>query len=278
MNHCHARVELQRYDSDDEEEGHVEEVLIGMADDVEEDDVSLSASDGSFDSVDEDELVLEGGDRYYTSLQELIYMKSFSMDALFNSTSLETFIDALPQYSDKDKTMADLINFKSKANLSREVGNSLLELINSFEPRRKVPKDWRALSRYVDHKCKPLQGRTLRQGVPWPAEWEMETWDQGGHDYPLEVELIVRDPLELIALKLVCPTTQYIWKDHIMYEYEERHITDSEVKCWSDLMTSNYAKYTQASVRALDPEGVLLCIVTYADAVTMGLRGKVSLC
>ena len=267
MTHCRGaegRRELQFYPSDSDGSDN-DELLVPPAEDCPADHTYWSSSDDSVFEEEGEDLPSLGDERYYVALPELVYRNSFSMDALLNSTSMTTFIDDLPEYSEKDKTMADLVDFKSKTNLSREGGNALLQLISSFEPRRAVPQDWRTMSRYVDRKCHHLQGRTLRQGVPWPAEWEMETWDQGGHDYPLEVELIVRDPLELIALKLVCPTTQYMWKDHIMYEYEERHITDSDVKCWCELMTSNYAKHTEASVRALNPDGILLWMVTYAD-------------
>ena len=105
----------------------------------------------------------------------------------------------------------------------------------------------------------------------------MHLFNEPGNETPPPVELIARDLIELVAYKMVCPTTMYVNADHVQLEAfaEELYDGTNYFPCHSDLMTSPWAKSTQAAIHARDPQGILVPIVTYADGVALGLRSKV---
>jgi len=217
-------------------------------------------------------------DYKYCRVQRALHEKTFSLDALIDSRDLESFIDLLPNYSGRDATMASLMHFKKKAGLSRECGNELLALISSFEPAIQVPGDWRTISRHLEKKCEHLEESTLRRTVPWPESFQMHLFNEPGNETPPPVELIGRDLIELIAYKMVCPTTMYINADHVQLSTFAEELSDGEGRntpCHSDLMTSPWAKFTEAAIHERDPTGIMVPIVTYADGVALGLRSKV---
>ena len=75
---------------------------------------------------------------------------------LHDSVDMESFLDKLPTYSDKEVVMSKLLRCKRLAKLSRDAGNALLELIRSFEPNKFVPRDWDTVTRYLhlrSHQC-----------------------------------------------------------------------------------------------------------------------------
>jgi hypothetical protein len=214
-------------------------------------------------------------DMKYCKIQETLYNTSFSLDSLQKSTDLQSFVDLLPPYTAEDSMIASLLAFQKKAGLSRECGNELLSLINSFNPQTHVPSDWRTITSKVSKNCEHLAGTTLRRTVSWPASFKMHLFDEPGHDTPVAIELIARDPLELIAYKLVCPTTQYINKEQYQYSYVAETLDDGTT-CHSNLMSSNFAKYSEQVIKGYNPAGILIPIVTYADGVCLGVRNKVT--
>ena len=78
-------------------------------------------------------------DLKYVHLQEELFQKSFSLESLQDSTDLESFIRGLPEYNTEDVIKARLLHFKRKAGLSKDSGNKLLALINSFNPEFVFP-------------------------------------------------------------------------------------------------------------------------------------------
>jgi hypothetical protein len=213
-------------------------------------------------------------DLLYCRLQEELYLKNFSLEALQLSNSLRSFIRYLPQYNNEEILISALLDFKKKASLSRENGNELLNLIKLFQPATRVPRDWRAVVRDVDRHVCPLKDTTIRRTVPWPESFQMDLFDEPGHATLPPVELIARDLLELIATKLVCPTTIYINKTEVQFSYDPQQLQDGS-PCVSSLMSSDYARYSEEAIKAIDPNGILLPIITYADGVALGLRNKV---
>jgi hypothetical protein len=180
----------------------------------------------------------------------------------------------LPVYTDEDMRNASLLNFRRQAALSRECGNELLRLIHSLDPLSQVPSDWRTIMSYQKTKCQHLKDTTLRQVVPYPDDWRMDLFFESGHPRPVEIELIGRDLLELVAYKLVDPTLQYIHSESLQYEYKAQTMDDG-TPCYSNLMSSRYAKYTEEDIRRHDPQGILVPIIVYADGVALGVRNKV---
>jgi hypothetical protein len=216
-------------------------------------------------------------DLKYVRLQEELYRHSYNVRALQDSVDLESFINCLEPYSTEDVVMSRLLHFKNRIDLSRAGGNELLLLLSSFSNGDyPIPSTWKSVLRYVRRKCNHLDATTLRRVIPWPAAWNMGAFREGGCSSPEEVELIVRDPLELVATALVCPVLQYLNQTECLYDYSPGVLDDGS-PCWSGVMSSSFAKYTQAEIRKYNPEGVLVPIITYADGVSLGLRNKVSM-
>ena len=210
----------------------------------------------------------------YCRVQESLYEMNFSLQALVMSTDLESFVSYLPKYTESDITMSSLAHFKKKAALSRESGDALLRLISSLKPAVPVPSRWKTISNHITKKCTVFEGTTLRREVPWPESFQMHLFNEPGIDRLPPVVLIARDPLELIASKLACPSTMFINGAHVQFEYAAETLQDG-TPCVSNLMSSDYAKHSQDAIRAIDQNGYFLPIITYADGVALGLRNKV---
>jgi hypothetical protein len=142
------------------------------------------------DNTDEDDL-------RYLRVQEEMYKKCFNLKALTDSVDLQSFLTLIPQYTQDETIMATVLAFKRKAGLSRQAGNELLTVIQSFKPRVEVPNDWRTIQYHVEKKCNHLKATTLRRFVPFPASWRFDMWDQQGTSAPADIELIGRDPLHI---------------------------------------------------------------------------------
>jgi hypothetical protein len=210
----------------------------------------------------------------YCRLQEELYEECYSIDCL-SSKDLQTFVRTMPPYADGDVLMAALDNFKRRAGISRDSGHELLRIIRCYSrPDLEVPSDWRTVKRYVDKKSDILKAYTLRRVVPWPESFRMDLFDEPGQQRPPAVELIARDLLELVALKLVCPTTQFINASEVQYEYASEFLSDG-TSCTSNLMSSNFAKYSERTIRGYNRDGLLIPIITYSDGVALGVRNKV---
>ena len=119
-----------------------------------------------------------------------------------------------------------------------------------------------------------MKDNVLRKKIYCPRSFRMNSFKEmsGMKSY---VELIGRDPLELIAYKLVDPTLMFLFKDDIQFEYKKETLLGGEV-CFSNLMSSNYAKCTESNIKSLHSSGLLLPLIVYSDGVAMGLRSKVS--
>ena len=113
---------------------------------------------------------------------------------------------------------------------------------------------------------------TLKTTIPFPTTWNMDEWNSVGVA-PVPVQIIARDPYEVIAYKLIDPTLQYGWKDSILYESTLIHVGDN-IECSNDLMTTSWARCTEANVRRFVPDAILIPLIIYGDGVTMGLRGN----
>ena len=243
--------------------------------------------DENDDEVSDDEFDFIGGNNHvhldrafdmnddmkYCRLQENLYQSTFSLECLQDSRDIGSFLDNMPQYAESDITMVKLLHFRRKAKLSRTSGKELLSLLRALNPSLSIPDDWRSITRYVQKKCSFLDANTIRHVEPWPVHWRLDTWSQRTPP-PAPREIICRDPLELLCLKCVDPTLQFINGGDIQFSYLEETLHDG-TPCASNLMSSLWAKQTEREIKAIHPDGILFPIVVYADGVALGLRNKV---
>ena len=212
-------------------------------------------------------------DMMYCRLQENLYASIFNLESLQDSHDINSFLGNMPHYAEEDVTMAKLLHFRKKAKLSRTSGKKLLTLLKAMNPSLSIPDDWRSVTRHVTTKCSFLDANTIRHIEPWPAHWCMDRWSQRMLA-PEPREIICRDPLELLCLKCVDPTLQFINGGDIQYSYVEETLHDG-TPCASNLMSSQWAKQTESEIKAIHPDGILFPLVVYADGVSLGLRNKV---
>ncbi len=88
------------------------------------------------------------------------------------------------------------------------------------------------------------------------------------------VKIIAIDPYEVVAYKFCDPVLQFLYQDHIKYNYFATELQDG-TDCWSHFMSSKYAKYTEEEVKSYNPDGILIPLFVYSDGVALGLRQKV---
>lgn len=251
---------------------------LALPEDSESSDNESISSSGDLSFLGDHHFDTEGdvqNEMKYCRLQEQVYRQSFGLAALHDSVNFESFVALFAGVTPEDEVMCKLVSFRNKVSLTREAGNELLTMMGDMQPDIELPRDWRSVLRHVALKSKHLGATTLRRVVPWPQSWNMGAFNEGGCKPPAEIEIIARDPLELVAQALVDPTIQYIHCDDCVYEYTPQTLEDG-TPCWSSIMSSEFAKHTQAAIRARHTEGILIPVVTYADGVSLGLRNKVS--
>ena len=209
----------------------------------------------------------------YVHLQEEFYKASYSIDALRYSSCMDDFLFRLPIYNEKESVYNKLLKFTNKTKLSLNNSRELMDLIKAFKPQIPVPSDIRVTKRHLLKKCKFMLSNILSEVVEWPVEWNMSSYSQVG-GVPDKVKILAIDPYEALAYKLCDPVLQFVFKDHIKYNYYSTNLEDG-TKCWSHFMTSDYAKRTEEDVKLLNPDAILIPLIAYSDGVALGLRSKV---
>ena len=209
----------------------------------------------------------------YINLQEEFCKTSFSVDALRNSTSFYDFISRIPKSSERDAVYNKLLKFSTKINLSVQNSRELMDLIKAFKPQISVPSDIRVTKRFLLSKCKFMLNNLMKKTVEWPSDWNMSTYTQLG-GVPNCVKIIAIDPYEVVAYKFCDPVLQFLYQDHIKYNYFATELQDG-TDCWSHFMSSKYAKYTEEEMKSYNTDGILIPLFVYSDGVALGLRQKV---
>ena len=98
--------------------------------------------------------------------------------------------------------------------------------------------------------------------IPFPSHWEMDKWDSKNGPCPENVVIRVRDPLELIADQCVNPIIHFLWKEYVHINcYSKTNNNNEKVVC--DIMSSEWAHKTLEEIQKIDPNGLLLPIITY---------------
>ena len=79
--------------------------------------------------------------------------------------------------------------------------------------------------------------------------------------------------MELIADQCVNPIIHFLWKDHVHIDYHKvTNSNNEDVYC--DIMSSEWARKTLEDIRKIDPNGLLVPIILYADGVSIGMNGN----
>jgi hypothetical protein len=161
----------------------------------------------------------------YINLQEEFCKTSFSVDALRNSTSFYDFISRIPKSSERDAVYNKLLKFSTKINLSVQNSRELMDLIKAFKPQISVPSDIRVTKRFLLRRCKFMLTNLMKKTVEWPSDWNMSTYTQLG-GVPNCVKIIAIDPYEVVAYKFCDPVLQFLYQDHIKYNYFATDLED----------------------------------------------------
>ena len=205
----------------------------------------------------------------YTNLQKKIMRSTYGEKAIY-SKDFQEYADTVKEANKSAKSLLllKLYSFGEKCKLSRELGDSLLQLIEECRRNReiKLPRGWKAVKGEVSKLVKPLSFRS--KTVEWPPEWNMNRWDNG--KCPDKIILRCRDPLECIAYKFLDPSIMFGWRDHIQFDFVPEYKVDGKTRTYGDLMTSKWAENTEENIRKTNKGSKLLPIILYHDGVLMG--------
>ena len=147
--------------------------------------------------------------------------------------------------------------------------------------------DWQSVDRFTANCSNHLEYDT-EDTVPFPAEWHMDRWSFGKPPEPIKVR--VRDPVELMAYKLIDPAIMFKWSNHF-HMRSFRTYSNGGSRVVSDLMSTDWARETEdlAFGHLLPPVGVerrdmfnhsahhiIMPISLYTDGVAVGFNNHKS--
>ena len=208
----------------------------------------------------------------YRHYQTNLYNQIYGINAL-ESNDIQHFKNSLTDFEIKRLNIFKCYLFAKSCNLSRSNGDELLQLIQYFSPSPELclPKSWKSVTHAINEQTKFYTCHM--ETISFPIHWEMEKWDSKNGICPEEVVIRVRDPLELIADQCVNPIIHFLWKAHVNINcYSKLNEKNENVSC--DIMTSEWAHQSLLAIREIDPNGLLLPLLFYADGVSIGMNGK----
>jgi len=135
-----------------------------------------------------------------------------------------------------------------------------------------IGKSWISIKRRNEKKYEFMKTKTAT--MPWPEEFEMETFAGNKRDIIIEYMC----PLEQIAYKLVDPEIMLINREdvaleaEIMYLKDEYGVIDINKRIISNLMSSDLAIETQQAIRSREgcSNSIIVPMPAYSDGVTVG--------
>ena len=68
----------------------------------------------------------------------------------------------------------------------------------------------------------------------------------------------------------------FLFKNEIQFQYKGEFLNNGSI-CYTNMMSSKYAKYTEEHIKNIHSEGILVPLIVYSDGVALGLRKKVSI-
>ena len=286
-------VDADDVDDDDEEEEMEEEI-----DDDDDDDEEEIEEEIEEEEVEENEEIAEEEEQQdisdtiqnvnpellrkynldYIKFQHKLYSEIFGIKAL-QSENIQEFKDNLANFENKKILILRIYLLAKSANMSRNNGDDFLELINDImkygysnsEVPKLIPNSWKSITRFINQQTSFYTCE--KTTIPFPEHWEMNKWNCNNAPPPEEVEIRIRDPMELIADQCVNPIIHFLWKEHVHINYHiKRNSNNEDVYC--DIMSSEWARKTLEDIQIFDPNGLLLPIILYADGVSIGMNGK----
>ena len=214
----------------------------------------------------------------YIKYQYKLYSEVFGINAI-ESENLQHFKDTLTEFEIKRLSVLKIYLLAKSCNMSRNNGDDLLELIKelmkSSYPKSEIPNhlpySWKSVNRAINQQTPYYTCE--KWTIPFPEHWEMNKWNCNNAPLPEEVEIRIRDPIELIADQCVNPIIHFLWKDHVHIDYHKvTNSNNEDVYC--DIMSSEWARKTLEDIRKIDPNGLLVPIILYADGVSIGMNGN----
>jgi hypothetical protein len=127
------------------------------------------------------------------------------------------------------------------------------------------------VTRFIDNETAFY--KCFKMTIPFPSFWEMDKWDSENSPRPQEVEIRIRDLLELIADQCINPKIQLLWKEHVHINCYQKTNEKGE-KVFSDIMSSPWAHNEQKKIEKINPKGLIVPVLFYWDEVHAGMNQK----
>lgn len=200
----------------------------------------------------------------YYDYQILLYENLYGLPAL-EANNISDFKRLLTDRdSDKTSRMMEIYTFAKDCNISRANGDRLLKLMNMEEEKSANYNSWKSFDRWIQ--VETAFYRCAKKTIPWPVHWQINKWKHSNLNCLEEVEIRMRDVLQLIADQCVSPFIQFLWNEDIQRVCYRKQ-NDKNEYVYSDVMSSDWASESQAEICLQDKNGILLPIMLYYDGV-----------
>ena len=105
--------------------------------------------------------------------------------------------------------------------------------------------------------------------IPFSEHWEMNKWNCHCAFQPEIVGIRIRDTMESIVDQSVNHIIYFLWKVHVYITYHRETNSDNEDGVYCDIMSSEWARKTLEDILKIDPNGLLLPMILYANGVSI---------
>jgi len=177
------------------------------------------------------------------------------------------FNEHLHHSTDAKRRKLDLYNFIAAKGLSRDDGDDLLKLVNSFNPSLPTPKSFKSLETGIKNEVSLLFDYAEIE-IPWIESWKMDKLP----GCP-PVKIYVRSMFQIISYMLVDPELMLIWQNHVQLSYKPAVDRDG-FRVFTNVMNSPWAEETERLIREKDANGYLLPLIFYTDGVQVSAHAR----
>jgi len=164
--------------------------------------------------------------------------------------------------------------------MRRNIRDNLLELIKDFiksyyqnsEVSKHTPDLWKSVTRFINQQTSfyTCENTTF----PFPEHWVMDKLDCNNAPPPRVDEIRIRDPMKFIVDQCVNAIIHFLWKEYVHINYHiKRNYHNEDVH--SDIMSTEWARKTLEYIKKIDPNGLLLPRILYADGVNIDMNGMI---
>jgi len=245
--------------------------IFNVNEDVDEDEESMNSNDVMEEAIIEDTCLNDNYIKSFLLQQEKLCSSLFGKGFL-QATDMKTlpiiFKEHLLQSNSPEKRRKiDLYTFIANKGLSREDGDDLLQLVNSYNPSLRTPKSFKSLETSIKKEVASLF-EYAEIDIPWVESWKMDKLP----GCP-PVKIYVRSMFQIISYMLVDPELMIIWRNHVQVTYQKAVDRDGN-RVYSNVMSSPWAEETEALVHARDPNGYILPLIFYTDGVQVSPHAR----